>query len=527
MKNVFAIALISLLCITPLLAENAPGKKDQPQREPTGVFDLQFNTVSPVSFPVTNDGTYGLDKEESKGAMIFPRGSENIYVFAGGFFFGTMKWVSDTSGNTDYKACVERSYSTYNGRSEFTPGRISDGDDLIEDEITKYRVYFSTDFQPDGTPNNPEDGENWPLWKQSQANHFPDWLYAENPANRNSAVYAGGPQYISDEDIFCTYKDTDLSRHNGGKVFARRNGKPLRLQVEQTIFTWNKDSERYNQVLIYYKLWNMSQDTLFDSYLGAMVDPDLGPDASAANNDRATFYFEDSTLATSICWTDEDRGEVGYGPMAITLVYTPAVDGNGYLRNDRRYYQRNEQCGLKSSRIGSGIGGEDDRLYNYMSSGKKDSKKAAWPQSILSSAGPFTMLPGQHAEFGVLLTFETQLPIPGQAKKDRPQAFESIITDVRDFYTYFYGGMINSIANAPADPAAGIEVWPNPATDRIRLRFAGAPGPRDASIIDMHGREVARMENYTDQTIDVSGLPAGMYMVVVPGNAQSAKFIVE
>ena len=58
---------------------------------------------------------------------------------------------------------VELSYNPNSGVSWFVPGRIEDGDTLNNVYKDKYRNYYSTDFNKDGTPIDPTDGPNWSI----------------------------------------------------------------------------------------------------------------------------------------------------------------------------------------------------------------------------------------------------------------------------------------------------------------------------------------------------------------------------
>jgi hypothetical protein len=44
---------------------------------------------------------------------------------------------------------------------------------------------------------------------------------------RNTNTYPKGPAFISGEDIFATFKDTDLSRYEGGTAQRRQEGYPF------------------------------------------------------------------------------------------------------------------------------------------------------------------------------------------------------------------------------------------------------------------------------------------------------------
>ena len=78
-----------------LIASTAIAQKEvEIQREATGVYDLQKNSVSNVEFYNTNYGVFGFDVTKGKAGGFWPRGSQNNYIFAGGFWFAAKKRTS-------------------------------------------------------------------------------------------------------------------------------------------------------------------------------------------------------------------------------------------------------------------------------------------------------------------------------------------------------------------------------------------------------------------------------------------------
>ena len=61
-----------------------------------------------------------------------------------------------------------------------------------------------------------------------------------------------------------------------------------------------------------------------------------------------------------------------------------------------------------------------------------------------------------------------------------------------------------------------MKVWPNPATDQVRLELPGTLRGELLAIRDLHGRVVRswRASNLVE-SLNVSELPAGVYHVVV------------
>jgi hypothetical protein len=393
------------------------GKKDQTQREAEGIYDQQQNTVSAIQFETTNYGIFGFNVRRGEGGGYWPRGSRNQYIFGGGVWFGAQKERPGEEGV--YKKYVELSYNPWNGRSWFVPGRIEDGDLVNEQELTKYRVYFSTDFSSDGKPINPDDGENWPIWDASDREidtlmHDRYFGYYIEKANRRDVDnYPKGPAFISGEDIFSTYKDTDLGRFDGGAALRKSEGYPLRLQVEQTIYSWGF-GDYADFIFIKYDYINYSKDTLLNCWMAPVMDVDiaLAPNTQyGAGNDRTRFCFCDPSLNLAYQWTEGDRGEEGngFGYLGFDFLESPAVvqpeydnDGNiinkdevDFVRNDKRVFTNEEQLGLVTVRNWNidQDKQEDETRYNFISSGIRDDDLGSGDKRFMMATGPFHMRP--------------------------------------------------------------------------------------------------------------------------------------
>jgi len=454
--------LMSFLIVNSFVSEAAikekEGKKETIQRTPTNTFDLQRNTVSNFQFPVTNYGILFLDVAQNRGGGYWPRGSLNQYLFGGGVWFAAQKWIWTDTGTVEepkkYRKLtklVELTYNPSSGSSWMVPGRIEDQIDEVDNtDIFKYRCYFSTDFRTsDGSPINPADGPNWPIWDAStnekdvlkQDRYF--GYYLNDVGKRNLATNKRGPAFISGEDIFATFKDTDLNYYEGGVEYRQNLGYPLRLQFEQYIYSWGFGDYK-DFIFIRFEMINKSTDTLFNCFLAPVMDVDIArsPNTTAgAGNDFAKYYDVDPSLNLAVQWTRDDRGEKGNGfgylgfdflespsvyhrdrlvdtvidgksvQIAYMCVSKDTVDGKevclmeipfdpgleNFPRKDRKWYENEYQLGLKTFRrwpINDDIS-EDESRYNYLSSPVIDQGEGeAGDYRFLMSTGSFNMLPG-------------------------------------------------------------------------------------------------------------------------------------
>lgn len=323
--------------------KNSGKKRPQEEVLRTGnLLDLQQNTVSNIRFYTTNYGIFGLNVDANAGGGFWPRSSANQYIFGGGVWFAALKRVE----NDNFNKLVAISYNPNSGQSWFVPGRVADGDEILTDadKIQKYRTYFSTDFGGDGTPLNKQDGPNWPIW---DAGADTDTLkserylgtYVDNVDERSVASHPKGPAYISEEDIFSTFKDTDLRYYEGGEVQAKKRGYPMRLDIEHTTYSWGFGQYR-NFMFLAYTIINRSSDTLRDAWMAPAMDMDIAraPNTQAgASNDRVRYYEEDPSLNLAIQWTDGNQGEAGqgFGYIGFDFLESPIVNENKRIEKDR------------------------------------------------------------------------------------------------------------------------------------------------------------------------------------------------
>ncbi|HVK38893.1 MAG TPA: hypothetical protein VNA88_10200 [Candidatus Kapabacteria bacterium] len=390
------------------------GGKPELQRVPTNPFESIVNRISNIRFFSTNYGIFGHDVERSEAGGFWPRSNPKAYIYGGGIWFGAQKVVDGQRKNISVIG-----YDPNSGISWFTPGRI---DDDTED-ANKYRIYFSTDYNPfTGEPNDPADdranGVNWPLWDTSPGDtvkysrYF--GFYVDDTTQRNRETFPKGPAMISQEDVFTTYSDKDISRFAGQDEV----GHPLRVQIEQTIYSWGFGTRQddpktparditspyQDMIFLKYVLVNRSTDTLYDCYMAPAMDMDIG----AAGNDRAKIAIErkeDDTLNLAVQWSEAEA--TGYGYIGFDFLESPAVDATGRVRSDKRVFTEAEQVGLttfQNWRIEEDPTASGER-YEFMAAGDRDGDDAAGDKRFLMATGPFTLAPGDTARVVVGLVF--------------------------------------------------------------------------------------------------------------------------
>ncbi len=537
MKNLLIITVMSILALS--ICNAAPKGEEEFLRGSKGEYDYQINTKSNVEFFSTNFGINSLDIKYIAGGCIWPRGSRNQYIFASGFWFGAKKEVSGSNNKM-----VTISYNPNSGRSWFVPGRIDDGLELLENEIKKYRVYYSTDFDSEtGKVKIPNDGPDWPLWVTDNSRKVQYGVYKheyiDEPDERNLNQYPYGPMMHSDEHIFSTYKDTDLSLYEGGIAKRHSQGYPLRLQVEENTYTW-ESGDMKDVVIITYNITNYSDETYTDCWFAPVIDSDIAlqPNTSfGAGNDLANFYSDDN-LELVYAWTNPDRGEGGngFGYLGVSMLESPAVDNNGDIRHDKLIYEPQEQIGLSTFRnwsIESDILDDDER-YDFISSGIIDGEKESGDIRLLMATGPFNLKPGETARLAIGISFAmpakggeadgTYEDITGFSEGKIKSKFQAVSTSLvgkqEKIQQEYYAAIYNSVPEYEVlDKNA---VYPNPANNMINVKYHNeSAGNVRISLVNMNGINVAELSNghksYGNQQDNflLGNINSGMYILKI------------
>lgn len=503
MMKLFTI-LISFLIFNSINVFSFESKKEETLEARTqDIYNYKKNSVSNVEFYSTNFGVFGHNRRfDDYGKLLFdsagtfwPRGSRNAYIYGGGIWFTGTKYSEKEMRVRKY---CEMSYNPNNISSFFVPGHINDGDTLFPEFADRNRLYSSGEFNNSGEPKSGISVPNWPLWVsgQNQINQFGvlqnDFVY--DTLLRNSQDYPLGPLFVSDEDIFSFYKDTDLEISPKVKEYKAKDY-PLRLQVTQSIYSWDTE-ELKDVVVLYYNFENNSTDTLRDCWLASVYDFDIvsqygsEQNNSRTTNDRVRYFSEDKSLNLIVAWSDSTFGEKGngLGYVGLTLLETPAVDQDGFIRTDRNLFLPNEQLGAKTFlnwNIHEDFN-EDYRQYDITASLRKDSTQEPNDIRCLISSGFFHLLPGAKARFAVALcfalpakgfeadgTFEDINGIFNSGKASTLNSDKaSLIEKINYLNRYYYKELPLSVEDKNITSIDFISIYPNPTEKIINLSYA-------------------------------------------------------
>lgn len=537
----FLFALLLALSSVTVKAESNPeySKDDQILRQARGTYDLQHNSVSNLNFCTSNNGITFYNSINRIGNGLWPRGSSNLYIFGDGFWFGT-KRINHTTGQM--QKYITLSYDPQKASSWMVPGCIADGDTAFPQLANKYRIYFSSDFLVQtGEALNSSDGPNWPLWniKNKVINKYGSYEseYIDDINNRKFNNYPLGPAFVSNEDIHCVYKDTDLRRYEGGETARKAQGYPLGLECKQTIYSWGY-GELKDVIVIFYEIANRSTDTLMDCYFAKISDTDIGLISNMPNgagNDRVRYFNEDGSLNLAVAWTDSTRGEAGkdFGYLGLTMLESPSVDANGFIRTDKLIYPPSEQLGLYAYRNWSidDDPRQDEARYNFISAKMLEGDTGPGDKRMLLSAGPFNMRPGDKTRIAVsysfalpakggeadgtledIAGFKKSVSGPGEETSSTEGSLLSKVEKIKKLYYVKYYNSIND--NDLTTSNKGIELSPNPAVNFIEITEDDISfADNKMQIYSITGKLISEMPY--SKRIDISGLSAGVYFLTI------------
>lgn len=115
------------------------------------------------------------------------------------------------------------------------------------------------------------------------------------------------------------------------------------------------------------------------------------------------------------------------------------------------------------------------------------------------------------------LVYEGYRTAPSVADIDNDGKYDMILGNYSGGLALFTGLIINNSVGESNLPEVDAAVYPNPFTEMLEIRMTGTPGTVEFTLYDMNGRALMRQKwtGSVQQTVDVSALPAGMYMATM------------
>jgi hypothetical protein len=344
---------------------------------------------------VTNHGALAFDVSTGGPGLTFPRGSDKHVVYASGLWMG-----AKVDGQ------VRVTIAEYS--QEYGPGSILSG----------------------GAPA-PASDPCFHVYKMSASRTtWPDYLRCAYPYGPPVDTSARGydaddrstwmPQLFGDQTLWAVYSDADSSRHTN----RAGNSAPLGIQVEQTVFGFDRQAPLGNVIFMQFMVRNRGAHLLESAYLSFWVDPDLGypmDDLVGCDTLLNLGYCYNSALDDQVYGSTPPA--VGYDLLEGPIV--PSQGGNGLVAGRLVPGYRN----LPMTSFNKYINGTDPRSaeasYSHMKGLNPDGTPVVdevtgrvttyavpgdpvagtgWldgnanDRRMMLSSGPFTMAPGDSQE---------------------------------------------------------------------------------------------------------------------------------
>ncbi len=189
--------------------------------------------VNNLDMVVTNHGSLAFDFTGNAG-LVYPKGSGHTAVFASGL------WIGARVNGLTRVAVAEYG-------QEYVPGPMENGTFLPDQpDFKTYTIRRGDVTSPDYL--------NWPVAQGA-------------PVGTD-----GKPLLFGDVTMWGVYNDADPGAHGAGP--GRTS--PLGIEVQQTVFAYNRAGPAGNTIFVKFKLINKGVSTLDDAAVAFWVDPDLG-----------------------------------------------------------------------------------------------------------------------------------------------------------------------------------------------------------------------------------------------------------
>ncbi|MDH4070856.1 MAG: hypothetical protein OEV30_10585, partial [Ignavibacteria bacterium] len=352
----------------------------------------------------------------------WPRGSFHMRPYvSGGMVLAAMKEGRRFVSTAGSIITPEPGHGPFN---QTVPGSV--GDPQAEDdplfsgqgwryvENPNYVVYSSLDFDPTGEDVSGANSFDWPLRSVDGST-----IYVRDPLLR--ANYE--PVFVSDEDIFCVFKDTDTRADPWFDGDWSGRSAPIGAEVQLTVYSWEFGPAR-DIVLFTYELFNKSGYPLDSCYI--LFDPGLELSGPAYPNGileahRSTFESEPFRNLTIIEpsnpteWSTKWTATPIPPTIGYPLIETPrGYDGNPLgLGYSVCAYETGYYVGEDGMTHYLGESGNDSIYYSVIASpALADSifvDFCATSSSVSIGVGPFPVGVDQSVKFAVGYVFSDDL----------------------------------------------------------------------------------------------------------------------
>ena len=342
--------------------------------------DTQFDG-NRFALYVTNDGSFGYDIPAGASGGEYPKGSGKFVLYAGGLWVGGL--VNDE---------IRTTISEYS--FEYAPGPWSGIWETVDDYPDKdyYKVFKISRTDIEEGPGN-ANYDDW-MWGREQA------LANDDPKAAPPVDSLGQPLLVGDQTLWCIYNDGSIEDHNN------MGTAPLGLEVEQTVFGFDREGPLGSVVFVEFIFRNAGTDTIKNTYVSVWADPDVGgasDDLVGCDTDLSLGFAYNATNNDNVYGAQVPA--MGYdfflGPIGSDGIPLPMTSFNKYINGtdpESPEHTYNYMMGL--NRDGSDlIDPITGQVTKYFCPGDPV-KGTGWNDSdpsdrrYMCNSGPFTFAPG-------------------------------------------------------------------------------------------------------------------------------------
>jgi len=241
--------------------------------------------VNNLGMAVTNHGSICFDLLTDGPGLEFPRGTGKTAVFAAGLWIGAQ--VNDT---------VRVAMGDY--LTEYAPGPMAGGTYLPDQiQFQNFRIA--------------QGGQGYPAYL---ADAVPQGAPLDS---------LGNPLLLGDALIWSVFNDANPAFH----VNAAGSTKPLGVEVQQSVFAYQRAGALGNIVFVKWRIENKGNNRLDSAYVSLWADPDLGDPSD-------DLVGCDTTLSLGYAYNESSvDGVYGSSPPAVGFHMLQGVRENGVLLN--------------------------------------------------------------------------------------------------------------------------------------------------------------------------------------------------
>ncbi len=337
------------------------------------------------------------------------------------------------------------------------------------------------------------------------------------------------PRVIGSESAYMIFNDV--------RDTINPQGNPCCLGLDVHLFTYdlsyvNQDLE--NTLFLNYKVVNRSNRNYKDIYFGLWIDPDIGnwqDDYIGCDTVSNTFFAYNAD--------NDDEGGSGYGsnPPAQGVVYLShplsafiSYDNNsdsvsGIPQTDQEFYNYMSGKWKDGSNVTFGGDGKDplNPVTTFIYSGNGWTEEAvgngAGDRRMLGTVGPMDLEAGDSVCLDLAMIYFRNSSQSNLLNRDSLVRLAKKVQDFYDSQTLScFDPFPIPLVMALEENGSRLEVYPNPATDRVFIRSSLGKKILGAELHDLQGKSVKNLkitEQGLDLTVDVSGIQKGLYLLQI------------